>query len=91
MELLKSDGTVRLLELDVAELNRGIIAARKQQPIVPQLDTNVMLLKKQLLDAQRQAAELSTALETPDNKSRYSSFADFCMLRSGLSCLAHHS
>ena len=30
-----------------------------------------MLLKKQLLDAQRQAAELSTALETPDNKSRY--------------------
>ncbi len=71
MELLKSDDEVRLLTLDAAELQRGILAARKQQPVVPQLDTSIMLLKKQLLDAQRQAAELSTALETPHNKSRY--------------------
>ena len=70
MELLKSDDEIRLLKLEAAELDRGILAARKQQPVVPQLDTSIMLLKKQLLDAQRQAAELSTALETPDNKSR---------------------
>lgn len=69
-ELLKSEDQIRLLKLDAAELDRGIIAARKQQPIVPQLDVNIALLKKQLLDAQRQAAELSAALETPDNKSR---------------------
>ena len=69
-ELLKSEDQIRLLKLDAAELDRGIVAARKQQPIVPQLDVNIALLKKQLLDAQRRAAELSTALETPDNKTR---------------------
>lgn len=68
--MLKSEDQIRLLKLDAAELDRGIIAARKQQPIIPQLDTNIALLKKQLLDAQRRAAELSTALETPDNKTR---------------------
>lgn len=68
--MLKSEDQIRLLKLDAAELDRGIIAARKQQPIVPQLDVNIALLKKQLLDAQRRAAELSTALETPDNKTR---------------------
>lgn len=67
---MKSDDQIRVLKLEAAELDRGILAARKQQPVVPQLDVNIALLKKQLLDAQRRAAELSIALETPDNKSR---------------------
>ncbi|KAK9847851.1 hypothetical protein WJX84_007452 [Apatococcus fuscideae] len=70
-ELMKSDDQIRVLKLEAAELDRGILAARKQQPVVPQLDVNIALLKKQLLDAQRRAAELSIALETPDNKSRW--------------------
>ena len=79
-EMLKSEDQIRLLKLDAAELDRGIIAARKQQPIIPQLDVNIALLKKQLLDAQRRAAELSTALETPDNKTRSATAASQQMI-----------
>lgn len=69
--LLRREDEARSLRLEVAELSRGIHAARRILPRIPALDGDIMLLHKELLETRRTAAELSLALESPGNSGRY--------------------
>jgi hypothetical protein len=61
----------RLLKLEVAELERSLGVTRRIVPQVPLLDADVAGLQRALLQARREAEQLSAALESPANMSRW--------------------
>ena len=62
---------LRLLKLEVAELERSIAVTRRIVPQVPLLDADVAGLQRALLQARREAEQLSAALESPANMGRW--------------------
>ncbi len=70
LALLGRDDEVRVLRIEVAELQRSADVARRLLPRIPLLDQDVARLQADLLAARREAEALSLALENPDNQTR---------------------
>ena len=62
---------MRLLQLDIREMDRRVDVTRKQTPLVPQLDKEIIRLQRELLFERRQSERLSGELENPMNKQRW--------------------
>jgi chromosome segregation ATPase len=62
---------IRLLRLEMQEVMRSVGVTRKMLPQIPCLDQDIMQLQEQLLHVRAQSAELSEALESPENKLRW--------------------
>jgi len=71
LELKRREDEMRILRLEVAELQRSIAVAVKVVPQIPALDEDVARLQKALLETRREAEALSLALENPANQSRW--------------------
>lgn len=62
---------IRLLKLEVQEVQRSVNVTRKLLPQIPLLDSSIASLQDQLLKARQEAEKLSEELESPDNKTRW--------------------
>ena len=62
---------MRLLQLDIREMHRRVDVTRKQTPMVPELDKEIIRLQRELLFERRQSERLSGELENPMNKQRW--------------------
>ena len=71
ISLVRKENEIRMLQLELKEVQRSIDATRKVLPQVPSLDESIASLQQQLLEARDQAAELEAALESPNNKQRW--------------------
>ena len=71
ISLVRKENEIRMLQLELKEVQRSIDATRKVLPQVPFLDESIASLQQQLLEARDQAAELEAALESPNNKQRW--------------------
>ena len=71
ISLVRKENEIRMLQLELKEIQRSIDATRKVLPQVPSLDESIASLQQQLLEARDQAAELEAALESPNNKQRW--------------------
>ena len=71
MELKRREDEIRILNLEIKQIEHPIEATTKVMKQIPQLDENVALLQKELLETRRQSEELSLALESPNNKMRW--------------------
>ncbi|KAG2482118.1 hypothetical protein HYH03_018925, partial [Edaphochlamys debaryana] len=71
LELRRREDEIRLLNLEVSELQRSIGVTQRLVPSVPLLDTDVASLQRALFEARREAEALSLALENPGNQSRW--------------------
>eukprot|EP00803_Ostreobium_quekettii_P006561 evm.model.scf_488EXC.3 EVM.evm.TU.scf_488EXC.3 scf_488EXC:13142-19986(+) len=71
MELKRREDEIRILKLQIKQIEHPTEATRKLTQQIPELDEHVALLQKELLEARRQSEELSLALESPENVSRW--------------------
>mmetsp|Transcript_22973 Transcript_22973/g.63455 ORF Transcript_22973/g.63455 Transcript_22973/m.63455 type:complete len:940 (-) Transcript_22973:763-3582(-) len=71
LELRRREDEVRILNIEVAELERAVNATRKVVPHIPVLDGDVARLQQALLEARRESEVLSHALENPSNFGRW--------------------
>lgn len=70
-ELVRLEDEIRLLKINVADVERSIWAVRKEQPAVPALDNSVAQLQKDILVTRKQGEELAAQLEDPQNPRRW--------------------
>mmetsp|Transcript_40583 Transcript_40583/g.90203 ORF Transcript_40583/g.90203 Transcript_40583/m.90203 type:complete len:924 (-) Transcript_40583:938-3709(-) len=71
LELKRREDEIRLLNIEICELERSIAVTIKLVPQIPLLDEDVARLQKALLETRREAEALSVALENPGNHSRW--------------------
>jgi len=71
MVLQRQEAELRMLRLEIKEVERSKLATLKMVPMVPELDKNIAYLQQQLLEERKEAETLSQALEDPQNKSRW--------------------
>eukprot|EP00899_Mesostigma_viride_P008456 jgi/Mesvir1/17611/Mv08838-RA.1 len=71
MELAKREDEIRLIKLEIAEVQREIEVTRRLRPEVPKIDEEIVRLQQQLHDERQRADELSTLLEDPANRARW--------------------
>jgi len=62
---------VRALKLELAELERQLLAARKKMPNMPSLEEKADQLRAELADQRKQTEVLCKELEDPANEERY--------------------
>ena len=67
----RREDEIRILNLQIKQIEHPTEATRKLMQQIPELDEQVALLQKELLEARRQSEELSLALESPENVSRW--------------------
>ncbi len=63
--LSRCDDDIRLLQLEVAELQRKLFATQKTAPDVTTYDRNIAQLKADVFKARREAEQMSVTLEDP--------------------------
>jgi len=71
IELNRREDEIRMLKLELKEVERSMNVTRKLLPRIPALDADITSLKSQLLETREQAERLSDALESPNNKDRW--------------------
>lgn len=71
MVLGRQDAELRMLKLEIKEVERSKFATLKMVPLVPELDKNIAYLQQQLHSERKEAESLSQALESPTNKMRW--------------------
>ncbi|GMH35034.1 hypothetical protein BSKO_02902 [Bryopsis sp. KO-2023] len=71
LELKRREDEIRILDLEIREVQRSIDATRKTMTAIPDMDSEIALLQKELLEAKRESETLSLALESPENKGRW--------------------
>mmetsp|Transcript_19952 Transcript_19952/g.64959 ORF Transcript_19952/g.64959 Transcript_19952/m.64959 type:complete len:918 (-) Transcript_19952:40-2793(-) len=71
MELKHRDDEIRMLKLELKEVQRSMDVTRKLLPRIPALDADIASLQQQLLETRKRSEELSEALESPENKERW--------------------
>jgi len=69
--LRNRDDEMRIASLQVAELERSLLIARKKIPQVPQVAETILALKKSLEDEKNRTEKLCEELETPENEDRW--------------------
>eukprot|EP00775_Hariotina_reticulata_P013164 gene13164-13294_t len=70
LELGLRDNEIRVLQLQVAELQRSIHTAKSAMPDLPAIDRDIAALKADLLKAREHAEVLGAKLEDPANSGR---------------------
>ena len=68
--ILQREDEIRLLKLEVTELQRAIFATRKLLPLLPALDDDISKLQVQVEAERAESARLSAALEDPNHPRR---------------------
>merc|ERR1719163_1452014 len=68
--LAKEQGDLRILKIDLAEVQRQLQVVQKRIPEVPKLLEEVMRLREQLAEVRKRADELSLELENPSSTMR---------------------
>merc|ERR1719456_88736 len=68
--LAKEQGDLRILKIDLAEVQRQLQVVQKKIPEVPKLLEEVMRLREQLAEVRKRADELSLELENPSSTMR---------------------
>lgn len=69
--LVQLEDEIRLLKINVGDVQRSIRAVRMKQPEVPALDDSVAQLQKDILVTRQQGEELAAQLEDPQNPQRW--------------------
>jgi len=70
-EIRAKEDEIRMLNLELAEVQRMIEVVRKQIPLMPTLANEVLSLKSDLDAAKMEQKELSDTIQDPSNKDRY--------------------
>ena len=70
-EIRAKEDEIRMLNLELAEVQRMIEVVRKQIPLMPTLANEVLSLKSDLDAAKMEQKELSDKIQDPTNKERY--------------------
>lgn len=71
MGLRKKDEEIRLVKIELSELERSLQTTRKRLPLVPDLAEKVLVLKRELAQERGLTERLCADLETPDNEDRW--------------------
>lgn len=70
-EIRAKEDEIRMLNLELAEVQRMIEVVRKQIPLMPTLANEVLSLKRELDEVKMEQKELSEQIQDPSNKARY--------------------
>jgi chromosome segregation ATPase len=70
-EIRAKEDEIRMLNLELAEVQRMIEVVRKQIPLMPTLANEVLSLKRELDEVKMEQKELSEKIQDPSNKERY--------------------
>lgn len=70
-EIRAKEDEIRMLNLELAEVQRMIEVVRKQIPLMPTLANEVIDLKKELDEVKMEQKELSEQIQDPSNTDRY--------------------
>jgi len=62
---------IRMIDLQVAELCRGIEVTRRKLPLIPEMEQQIVTLQSQLEEERGLADRLSADLEAPENSKRW--------------------
>jgi predicted RNase H-like nuclease (RuvC/YqgF family) len=69
--LARMEDQIRVLKIDVTDVQRSIEAVKQKCPEVPALDRNIATLQRDIMLTQREGRELEMQLEDPANISRW--------------------
>ena len=69
--LVRMEDEIRLLKINVSDVERNIRAVQKKQPEAPALDHSVAQLQKDILVTRQHGDELAAQLEDPQNPQRW--------------------
>lgn len=70
-EIRAKEDEIRMLNLELAEVQRMIEVVRKQIPLMPTLANEILSLKAELDAAKSEQKELSDQIQDPSNRARY--------------------
>lgn len=70
LEVHKQENQIRILKIEILELERSALATRKMVPQIPLVDQDIARLQAALYEARSEAQRLSLELEDPTNTGR---------------------